>query len=102
MKTPIKQAAACRAFEAGLPITLLLLLLAANGAIAAAPQIIPSTSFQQNALNLDETNTFTFTVSVSGDPPLRFQWRQDGSDLLNETNSSLVIGTPPQPADEGD
>ena len=99
MKTPIQQPAACRAFEAGLPITIWLLLLAANGAIAAAPQIIPSMSFQQSAVNLDQTNTFT--VSVSGDPPLRFQWRQDGSDLLNETNSSLVT-YPAQPADEGD
>ncbi len=99
MKTPIKQPAACRAFEAGLPITIWLLLLAANGAIAAAPQIIPSISFQQSAVNLDQTNTFI--VSVSGDPPLSFQWRLDGSDLLNETNNSLVI-YPAQPADEGD
>ena len=74
-------------------------LLAANGATAAAPQIIPSMSFQQGAVNLDQTNIFV--VSVSGDSPLTFQWRLDGADLPGQTNRSLVT-YPAQPADEGD
>ncbi len=95
----IKPSAACRAFEAGLPLTILLLLAPANGSIAAAPQIIFSVSFQQSAVDLGKTNTFT--VSVAGDPPLAFQWRLGESDLPGQTNSSLAVG-PAHAADEGD
>jgi len=78
---------------------LLLLLLIASRASAAAPQIIPSMTFQQSAVDLGNTNIFT--VNVSGDAPLSFQWRRNDSDVLSETTNSLVVG-PAQPADEGD
>ena len=74
-------------------------LLTVTAAIAAAPQIIPSMSFQQSAVDLDKTNTFKVMS-----PVIRLCASNGGkteSDLLNETNSSLVI-CPAQPADEGD
>jgi poly(3-hydroxybutyrate) depolymerase len=65
---------------------------------AAAPQITPSTSFQQSAVNLDQTNVFA--VSATGDAPLSYQWRFENTDLPNETNRSLTIRNA-QPAHEG-
>src|SRR5439155_1350407 len=35
--------------------------------------------------------TATFAVTASGDSPLSYQWRKNGSNLPNATNSSLVL-----------
>ncbi|MHB1307241.1 MAG: immunoglobulin domain-containing protein [Limisphaerales bacterium] len=35
----------------------------------------------------------TFTVQVSGTPPLRYQWQRNGVDMPGETGAALVIGS---------
>ncbi len=35
--------------------------------------------------------TATFSVTVGGTPPLHFQWRKDGTNIVGATQSSLVI-----------
>jgi hypothetical protein len=33
----------------------------------------------------------TFSVTASGDPPLKYQWRRNGTNVVNGTNTTLVI-----------
>ena len=48
-----------------------------------------------------EGSTVTLSVSVKGDPPLRYQWYKDGSKVYGKTNSSLVLN-PARQWDNGD
>ena len=57
-----------------------LLLLWPEIVLAGAPPAIqPTAAFQHQSVALG--NNFTFTVSVTGDPPLAFQWRLAATDL---------------------
>jgi uncharacterized repeat protein (TIGR03803 family) len=63
------------------------------------PALTPTASFQNSAVDLD--NSFSFAPNVSGDAPLSFQWQFNGHNLVRQTNSTLTfIGV--QPSDEGD
>jgi hypothetical protein len=42
----------------------------------------------------------TFNVSAIGTPPLTYQWQKDGTNLLNATNTTLVVANA-QPGDAG-
>src|SRR5258706_14215781 len=44
----------------------------------------------QSATNFNGT-TATFSVTASGDAPLRYQWRKNGLNLSGATNSSYNI-----------
>lgn len=83
------------------PVTLpLLLLLGVIVCTAAAPpQIVPSALFQHSAVDLGKSNNFT--LRVTGDAPLFFQWRLDSLEVPNSTNSSLIINAARE-TDEGD
>jgi predicted esterase len=77
-----------------------LLLLWPELVLAGAPPAIqPSAAFQHQSVALG--NNFTFTVSVTGDPPLAFQWKLAATDLSGRTNRTIAI-TNAQPSDEGD
>ena len=74
---------------------------------AGIPPLVPYIDRQP----LSHTNitgfTDTFSVIASGDPPLHYQWRKGGANLLNDgrisgvTTTNLVIANV-QPADAGD
>lgn len=42
----------------------------------------------------------TFNVSAIGTPPLTYQWQKDGTNILNATNTTLVVANA-QPGDAG-
>jgi poly(3-hydroxybutyrate) depolymerase len=63
------------------------------------PAIRPSAAFQHQSVALG--GNVTFTVSVTGAPPLAFQWRLAATDLAGCTNQAIAI-TNAQPSDEGD
>ncbi len=77
----------------------ILLAGASDTALAVAPLIKPSNAFQHAAVDIGKRNRYT--VTAVGTAPLSYQWRLNGSDLLNQTNQTLVI-TNAQPTDEGD
>src|SRR5512137_1399479 len=87
------------ASRASVRMAVLLLTTVAGSAAAAPPQIVPSVLFQHSAVDLGKSNNFT--VSVTGDAPLFFQWRLDGVELPTATNGSLMIN-PARESDEGD
>ena len=64
-------------------------------AIAAAPQIKPTTALQHAAVDIGQTNKFT--VTATGET-LSYQWRLDGHDLPSQTNQTLTFA-PAQPSD---
>jgi predicted esterase len=76
----------------------ILLAATAATAIAAAPQIKPTTALQHTAVDIGQTNTFAVTATVEA---LSYQWRLDGRDLPSQTNATLTF-TAAQPSDEGD
>ncbi len=81
------------------PILPLLLLWSGVVLAGSPPAIRPSTTFQHQSVALG--SNLTFTVSVTGDPPLTFQWKLAAADLAGSTNRALAI-TNAQPSDEGD
>src|SRR6185436_12321455 len=62
------------------------------------PVVIPNSSF--NSQSVFAGASATFTITVTGDAPLVYQWRQDGADLPSQTNKTLRIGST-QPPNEG-
>jgi hypothetical protein len=63
------------------------------------PVITPSTSLQHQAAHIGTTTSFT--VIAAGTAPLSYQWRLDGVELPEQTNSTIAF-TAVQPSDEGD
>jgi len=51
----------------------------------------PSITMPPATLVVSPGSNVTFTVSVSGDAPLSFQWRFDGANIGGATNSSLAL-----------
>ena len=67
--------------------------------IASPPVITPTSSFNSQTVFVGASTNFTITAT--GDAPLVYQWRQDGADLLGQTNRTLRISAV-QPQNEGD
>jgi predicted esterase len=78
---------------------LALLLLAGGSAFADPPQITSAYYLQAQAVHVGTSTSFQ--VYASGTEPLSYQWRRDGCDLPDQTNSVLALNAI-QPADEGD
>jgi hypothetical protein len=54
--------------------------------------IPPSITLQPLSLTVPAGSNATFTVSGAGDPPLTYQWRFNGTNLLaGQTNASLIL-----------
>ncbi|MHC1762880.1 MAG: hypothetical protein AB9869_01050 [Verrucomicrobiia bacterium] len=84
--------------EAGMLAAMVLSCAATSPAVASAPVIKPSSSFNSQTVFVGATATFTITAI--GDAPLAYQWRRDGVELPGQTNRTLSIGAT-QPANEG-
>jgi hypothetical protein len=52
---------------------------------------VPVITAQPTNLVVFAGDTAAFAVTVTGSPPLRYQWRRNGNNLANATNSSLTI-----------
>ena len=63
--------------------------LATPSDASTAPQIVPSASFQPQAVEAGQNTSFT--VTATGSQPLSFQWRLDGHDLLGQNNQTISI-----------
>jgi len=64
----------------------------ASSASAQLTVLIPAIIQQQpRDIATNAGRTVTFSVVASGTGPLRYQWRFNGTNILNATNSSLVI-----------
>ena len=63
------------------------------------PSITPTESLEHTPVFVGSPTSFT--VTSSGTPPLSYQWRLDGRELLGQTNQTLTLAST-QPADEGD
>jgi hypothetical protein len=72
--------------------------LTVTGYGQSPPVIRPSSGFNSQSVFVGANATFTITVA--GDSPFVFQWRQDDAELPGQTNRTLRIG-PTQPANEG-
>ena len=59
-----------------------------TSALQAAP---PAITTQPQKRTVIEGTSYTFTVAATGTAPLNYQWRRDGSDLTDKTNSSLAL-----------
>jgi trimeric autotransporter adhesin len=69
--------------------------LVATLTVSSAPNITTNPVSQTVGLN---TNV-TFTVAATGTAPLKFQWKKDGTNILNATNTTYQIpNTQPQHA----
>ena len=60
-----------------------------------------SITSQPASQTVDEGDNVTFTVTATGDGPLSYQWRKDGSNIGGATSDSYTI-TGATPADDGD
>ena len=60
-----------------------------NGTVLGWPIIVS----QPVAQNITLPATVSFTVAVTGAGPLAYQWRLNGVDMPNATNSTLTLGT---------
>lgn len=52
---------------------------------------VPDVTTQPQSRTVIEGTNHTFAVTASGTAPLSYQWRKDGGNLSNQTNSSLVL-----------
>ena len=63
-----------------------------NAFVSVKKSITPIVITQQpQALNLTAGDPIQLSVEVSGDGPFDYQWQKEGSLLLDETNSTLLI-----------
>jgi poly(3-hydroxybutyrate) depolymerase len=67
--------------------------------VSQAPVIAYTAALQHRAVFVGAATSFA--VTSSGGQPQSFQWRLDGSELLDKTNKTLSLAAV-QPADEGD
>ena len=52
-----------------------------EGSVAVSPEMVIA----------DVGGTVTFTCSAQGGPDNTYQWQKDGSDLMNETDTTLIV-----------
>lgn len=62
--------------------------------------IAPTITQQPQARTVTELDDVSFTVAASGTPPLSYQWRKNGEDLVGETGAVLTL-TSVQTSDAG-
>jgi hypothetical protein len=63
-------------------------------AVAARAQLAPVIFSQPMSLAIAPGNTLVLNVDATGTPPLRFQWRRDGSAIAGATQSRFVLASP--------
>lgn len=74
-------------------IALLLLLLGCGGStssIGPMPGVPPSISAQPQNQSVTAPATATFSVTATGDAPLAYQWRKNGTDIQYATGASYT------------
>ncbi|MBL0311938.1 MAG: hypothetical protein IPP78_04315 [Holophagaceae bacterium] len=74
-------------------IALLLLLLGCGGStssIGPMPGVPPSISVQPQSQSVTAPATAIFSVTATGDAPLAYQWRKNGTDIQNATGASYT------------
>jgi len=54
----------------------------------------PTITTQPSSLTVTAGSPATFSVTASGTAPLSYQWRRNGSDIANATNSSYTLSAP--------
>src|SRR6185503_18631274 len=57
----------------------------------APPVTVPAITAAPISLNLSVGTTGSFTVAASGEGPLSFQWRRDGTNLPGATDLMLTV-----------
>ncbi|WKL03690.1 immunoglobulin domain-containing protein [Paenibacillus amylolyticus] len=62
--------------------------------------VSPAITSQPSDQTVTEGQTATFTVTASGDSPLSYQWKKNGTDITGATSATLTI-TNAQKVDEG-
>jgi Immunoglobulin I-set domain/Immunoglobulin domain len=65
--------------------------LLSSNAVLTVIAIAPAIETQPEARKVMMGSTTSFSVSVSGTPPLHYQWRWNGTDLPNATNATYLI-----------
>jgi hypothetical protein len=64
-----------------------------NGLTLFVPDALPFISVQPQSQSVVVGTNVTLSVSASGPGTITYQWRKNGSALVNETNSSLTFAT---------
>lgn len=54
---------------------------------------IPVITQQPQSQTVSEGGSASFAVAATGAPPLSYQWRRNGTDILGSTNSSLALSS---------
>ncbi|MEK4364113.1 immunoglobulin domain-containing protein [Paenibacillus sp. FSL M8-0212] len=72
---------------------------AASLTVNPAP-VSPAITSQPSDQTVTEGQTATFSVTASGDAPLSYQWKKNGTDITGATSATLTI-TNAQKVDEG-
>ncbi|WKL03689.1 immunoglobulin domain-containing protein [Paenibacillus amylolyticus] len=62
--------------------------------------VSPAITSQPSDQTVTEGQTATFSVTASGDAPLSYQWKKNGTDINGATSSTLTV-TNAQKVDEG-
>jgi hypothetical protein len=65
--------------------------LPSSNAVLTVGVFPPSIGLQPASLRAMIGNSVSFSVSVSGTPPFSYQWRFNGTNLLNATNAAYTI-----------
>lgn len=73
-------------------------VLPAAGGIAPS---IPNQAAQPQNTLLQVSTPTTFTVAVSGTGPFRYQWRKNGTDIVNASSQSATLSLTPTAQDDG-
>jgi hypothetical protein len=90
--TPVSGQFAIGGRNGGLSEQVLISNLVINTTQEPATPAPPVVTVQpQSVTNLPEGTTATFSIGFDGDAPLSFQWTENGTAILNATNSVLVM-----------
>jgi uncharacterized repeat protein (TIGR01451 family) len=71
-----------------------------TAAVTTQVEVPPSIATQPLSLVVTQGSAATFSIAANGSAPLRYQWRFEGTNLLDQTNSAVTI-TNSQPAHQG-
>jgi len=68
--------------------------------LTVAPAAPPTITAQPGNLTVGAGSNASFTVTVTGSPPLNYQWLVNGTNVINGTNATLTL-TDVQPSNAG-